>query len=136
MQLFASRSVSFTCAVLLSCTSIRVFSGKVIHVLHDGEEGAKMFHRLAQLAIHADGLHVEMDAFFALIILFEGSLLKHCGASSDCVRILCVWFFEESARLFCPRCRSDGRSPICRASRSFLIPGRRTSSVLGRKRAA
>ena len=56
----------------------------MIHVLHDGEEDAKMFHRLARLAIHADGLHVEMDAFFALFILFEGSLLKHCGASSEC----------------------------------------------------
>ena len=95
MQLFGSRSVSFTCAVLLSCTSIRVFSGKVIHALHDGEEDAKMFHRLARLAIHADGLHVEMDAFFALTILFEGSLLKHCGASSVCVRILCVCFLKN-----------------------------------------
>ena len=54
-----------------------------------------MFHRLAQLAIHADGLHVEMDAFFALFVLFEGSLLKHCCASSVCVRILCVCFLKN-----------------------------------------
>ena len=93
MQLFGSRSVSFTCAVLLSCTSIRVFSSKVTHVLHDGEEDAKMFHRLAQLATHADGLHVEMDAFFALFTLFEGSLLKHCGASNDCVSGYFVYVF-------------------------------------------
>ena len=83
-----------------------------------------MFHRLAQLAIHADGLHVEMDTFFALIILFEGSLLEHCGASNDCVSGYFVCGFLKNLRgSSVPVGVRMAGLPSVVLSRSFSDPG-------------